>query len=602
MMMENNKIPLREEIPNESKWNLSKLFKSEKDWDDTFLKVQSIPEQFSAFKGTLGKSSDNLLKVLNFYKESGILIERLFNYASLRLSEDEGNSESRARMGKMMMFYTKVQAQSSWLEPEILSIDSSLINSWLEKPEFSEYRVFLKKILRRKPHVLSTDEEKLLALSLDSLRTASDTFDILTNVDMDFGKIETDEGLKPLSLSTFSSFMRNKNRNIREKAYKQFYKKFDEYKNTIASLYAGSCKKDFYIAQARKFASCREAALFEDNMPESVYDNLVNTISKNLPALHRYYELRKRILKVDKLKHYDVYVPLVEDVESRHTWEEAVDIVYKALAPLGEEYASTLKNGLLNGWADRYENKGKRSGAFSSGCYTSDPYIHMNYKDDNISDVFTMIHEGGHSMHSYYSVRNNPYMQYDYTIFEAEVASTFNENLLFNYLLNNTKDKKMQNYLISTQIDEIIGTLFRQTMFAEFEYKAHDMLEKGEPLTVDSIRSLYKGLLVKYFGPILDFEENSDLECLRIPHFYNAFYVYKYSTGISASIALSKKVLSNEPGARENYFKFLSSGGSRFPLESLKLAGVDMTNPEVVQAACDEFSYLVELLKKNFEM
>ncbi|HPB48425.1 MAG TPA: M3 family oligoendopeptidase, partial [Exilispira sp.] len=337
-------------------------------------------------------------------------------------------------------------------------------------------------------------------------------------------------------------------------------------------------------------------------MPVSVYDNLVNTISKNLPVLHKYYELRKRILKVDELKHYDVYVPLVEDVESRHTWEEAVDIVYKALAPLGEEYASTLKNGFLNGWADRHENKGKRSGAFSSGCYTSDPYIHMNYKEDNISDIFTMIHEGGHSMHSYYSVRNNPYMQYDYTIFEAEVASTFNENLLFNYLLNNTKDKKMQNYLISTQIDEIIGTLFRQTMFAEFEYKAHDMLEKGEPLTVDSIRSLYKGLLVKYFGPILDFEENSDLECLRIPHFYNAFYVYKYSTGISASIALSKKVLSNEPEARENYFKFLSSGGSRFPLESLKLAGVDMTNPEVVQAACDEFSYLVELLKKNFEM
>ena len=336
-------------------------------------------------------------------------------------------------------------------------------------------------------------------------------------------------------------------------------------------------------------------------MQASVYDNLVGTINDNLPVLHEYYDIRMKALGLDELRHYDVYVPFVKQKESRHSYEEAVEIVAASLAPLGEEYVSTLKNGLLGGWVDRFENKGKRSGAFSAGSFSGEPYILLNFKENLLHDVFTMAHEGGHSMHSWYSARNNPFMCYSYTIFEAEVASTFNEQLVFKYLYENAATDDERASLLSNRIDDTLGTLFRQTMFAEYEMITHAMAESGQALTVDSLRAEYRKLLIKYFGPHMKLEAVSDLEGLRIPHFYNAFYVYKYATGISASIALSQRVLQGSYAERQDYFTFLKSGGSRFPIDALKVAGVDMSSPEPVRLACarfaDDVSKLRALLK-----
>ncbi len=393
--------------------------------------------------------------------------------------------------------------------------------------------------------------------------------------------------------------MENPDRNIREKAYEKFYSVFDAHKNTIAALYAGSVNQDVYRSRARGYTSSREAALYPDKVPVSVYDNLVSTVRENLAPLHRYYALRKKLLKLDELRHYDVYVPLVKDVQKNIPYAEAVEIIREALSPLGREYTDTLCGGLTGGWVDKYENKGKRSGAFSSGGYEGYPYILMNYKEEVLRDVFTLAHEGGHSMHSWYSARSNPFMQYNYTIFEAEVASTFNEELLFRYLTETETDQTVKDYLIGTRAADIVATLYRQTMFAEYELRVHQLVESGTPLTADILRSEYRALLETYFGPDMVFEKTSDLEGLRIPHFYNAFYVYKYATGISAALALADRVLSGDQAEQNDYFAFLKSGGSRYPLESLKIAGVDMTSPEPILAAVRRFEQLVAAMEQR---
>ncbi|MDR0910882.1 MAG: oligoendopeptidase F [Spirochaetaceae bacterium] len=599
-----NKIPTRAEIEQKDKWDLSKLFKSDADWDAAFVKLDACAEKGLGFKGTLGKSAENLLHFLDFEKELGILEENLGCYAQLRQSEDEGDGAARTMLGKFMMAYAKIEAFLAWSAPEIQAIPDFDIKAFLADKRLDEYKIYLEKLLRFKPYILSEKEERIIAMQSENRGLADDAFSALTNVDMDFGLIDEGgpTGKLPLTHSTFSLFLRNSDRNVRKTAYNQFYENFDRHKTTIASLYAGSVKNDVIQARIRGFSSARAAALFPDNVPETVYDNLIDTINANLEPLHRYYALRKKALGLSSLCHYDVYVPFVADIKRRHTWNEAVDVVCSALSPLGPEYVDTLQNGLLgsNGhpaWADRYENKGKRSGAFSSGCYTSDPYILINYKEDDIGDVFTLVHEGGHSMHSWYSKRANPFMQYNYSIFEAEVASTFNEELLFRYMLGNAgSDKELKAWLINHRVDDIIGTLYRQTMFAEFEKRTHELEEAGSPLTVELLRSEYRALLTKYFGPELAFEEVSDLEGLRIPHFYNAFYVYKYSTGISAALALAEGVLNGGSAERDNYFAFLKSGGSRYPIEALKVAGVDMSSPKPVEAVCKRFSQLVDEL------
>jgi len=591
-------IPLRSEVAANDTWDLSKLFKEDGEWNKALEEFEKNSEKIITYRGTLGKSADHLADFLDFYRDLNILGERLGYYAHLRQTEDEGGSAARTMMGKITMAEAKAGAAAAWEKPEILSIPEKDMDSFIAHNRLKDYRIYLQKIIRYRPHILSDKEEKIISLYSENEGAASDAFSVLTNVDFNFGSIETKEGILPLSQSTFTVFLENEDREIRKKAYNMFYGCFDAHKTTIASLYSGSVKQDVINARIRNYPSARAAALYPDNVDETVYDNLISSINGNLDLLHRYYALRKRALKLQELRHYDVYTALVPNVKKTTEWNEAVDLISSALSPLGDEYVSALRSGLLGRWADRYENKGKRSGAFSAGSFTGDPYILMNYKNDSIRDVFTLAHEGGHSMHSWYSSRCNPFMQYHYTIFEAEVASTFNEELLFRYLLKNTSGREMRLYLVNKRADELLGTLYRQTMFAEYEKITHELEESGTPLTADNLRDEYRKLLQKYFGPQMILEETSDLEGLRIPHFYHAFYVYKYSTGVSAALALAERVLTGGEKEREDYFTFLKSGGSRFPIDALKTAGVDMSSPEPVNAACGAFGKLVEELEK----
>ena len=598
--MEANKktIPLRSEIKDEYKWNLQSLYAGDALWEKDLARYEGMIEKIPAYKGTLDKSADSLADYLDFFGNLGLLEERLGYYSDLRESEDEGSNTARTMMGKFAMAAAKIGAALSWAVPEIQAIPDEKMAAFLAHHRINDYAVYLKKLLRFKPHILSDKEERILAIHSEGEDIANQAFSVLTNVDLDFGAIETKDGALPLTQSTWSVFMENPDRGVREKAYKAFYGCFNSHKNTLAALYSGSVKQDVIRARIRNFPSARAAALFPDDVDESVYDNLVSTVSANLDCLHRYYSLRKRILKLEELRHFDVYVPLVPGVTKITPWKNAVDMIAEALAPLGGEYVTILQNGLLGRWADRYENKGKRSGAFSAGSYSADPFILMNYKDDSIRDVFTLAHEGGHSMHSWYSARSNPFLQYNYQIFEAETASTFNEELLFRYLLKNADSLELKKYIINKRADDFLSTLYRQTMFAEFEMKSHELEERGTPLTLEVLQNEYRKLLEKYFGPEMIFEEESGLEALRIPHFYRAFYVYKYATGISASYALAERVLSGGEQEKNDYFTFLRSGGSRYPIESLKAAGVDMSSPAPIEAACNAFKCLVEELEK----
>jgi oligoendopeptidase F len=597
-MNERTSIPHRQEIPQADTWDLSKLFLNDAAWNEGLAAYDKMAERIPSFKGTLGKSAESLADYLDFIRDFGILGERLYYYADLRQTEDEGSGAARSMTGKITMSAAKAQASGAWEGPEILAIPEKDMEQFLRHPRIADYVIYLKRTLRYRPHILSDREERIIALNAEAEGIVSDAFSVLTNVDFNFGDIDTPEGKRPLSQSTWSVYMESQDRDLRRRAYEAFYNCFESHKTTLASLYSGAVKQGVIKARIRGFSSARAAALFPDNVDESVYDNLVATVGKNLDALHRYYKLRKKALGLSELRHYDVYTPLVKSVKIKTSWNEAVDHVSAALAPLGDEYVGTLRAGLLGRWADRYENKGKRSGAFSAGSFTGDPYILMNYKEDSIRDVFTLAHEGGHSMHSWYSAKSNPFMHYNYTIFEAEVASTFNEELLFHHLEKNSCSDEMRLYLVNKRADELLATLYRQTMFAEFEHITHRLEESGTPLTVELLRCEYRKLLEKYFGSEMVFEEASDMEGLRIPHFYRAFYVYKYATGISASIALAQMVLSGGQKEREDYFAFLKSGGSRFPIESLKIAGVDMSAPEPVHAACQTFRGLVDELEK----
>ena len=594
-----SRIKERNEVPPSDKWNLDSLFTSEEAWDEGLKELEAMIPRISSFRGTLGESASRLRECFDFFNEVELLAERLGYYAMLRKEENVGDSSSIGRMSRYMSVATKSGAEASFLNPEIQSLSDETIESYMKDTVLEEFRIPLERIIRFKPHILSEQEENLLALQAESAGTARKAFSALTNGDMNFGTIKVDGREMDLTNSTFGVFMQNPDRAIRKKAFKQFYKGFETHKNTLSELLGGSVLQDIYKAKVRNYPSAREKSLFPDNVPVEVYDNLVSSVSANLEPLHRYYALRKKVLGLDELRIYDTKAPLIGDVKVKNSYEEAVELVLKAVEPLGEEYGSTLRKGLLEGWVDRYENKGKRSGAFSAGSYKGEPYILLNYKEDDIRDVFTMAHEGGHSMHSWYSVRNNPFQTYNYTIFEAEVASTFNEQLLARYLMDHSESKEMSLYLLGRQIDDALATIYRQTMFAEYEHICHEKAENGEPLTVDSLRADYRGLLEKYFGPDVVIDEEADLEGLRIPHFYSAFYVYKYATGLSAAMALSERVLNGGEAEREDYMNFLKSGGSRFPLDSLAAAGVDMSKPDAVNSALSRFASLVDQLEKE---
>ena len=598
--MSTKTIPARKDVPAKDKWDLSSIYKSDDEWEAALKTIPELTKKTAAFKGRLGESAETLLQALKALEAASLAMETVYHYASLQHEADEDDSKATDREGRAMMAYTQMGAELSFIDPEIQEIDEAKLRQWIGQPEFADYRIYIEKLLHFKQYILSEKEERILSLQGQPAQTAETAFSLLTNVDMNktFGSVKVGGEEKQLTETTWSLFMHSQDRAVREEAYKKFYAKYEEHQNTIAALYAGSVNQDIFSMRARGYKSSLEQALYGNKVPVSVYHNLIDCVHKNLPALHKYYKLRRELLGLDELRHYDVYVPLIKSVETKTTYEEAVEICRAALSPLGKEYTDRLCDGLLNGWADRYENVGKRSGAFSSGCYVGAPYILLNYNEENIRDVFTMAHEGGHSMHSWYSVHNNPFMCYEYTIFEAEVASTFNEELVFEYLYKNAKDEEMKKYLLSMRADDILATLYRQTMFAEFELKAHELVENGTPLTAELLRKIYRELLELYFGPEMHFESNSDMEGLRIPHFYSAFYVYKYATGISAALALAKRVTNGGDKEREDYFKFLKSGGSRYPIESLKIAGVNMEETGPVQDACDEFNKIIADLEK----
>jgi oligoendopeptidase F len=588
----------RQDVPASDCWDLSKLYGDDAAWEKALERYRDLQGKIPSFKGTLGQGAETLAAALCFLRDFGVLEERLAAYASLREAEDQGLAAARDRSARLMMTQAEAQTAWSYFDPEIQAIPDDRMASYLAHPALAEFAIWLRKLLRFRPHILSEKEERLLAMQIEANQTVSNAFTVLTDVDFDFGSLDTPDGSRPLSHASFSSFMQSPDRDLRRRAYDLYYAQFDRHKTTLGVLYEGSVQLDRYAAKVRNHASARAMALFPDDMPEAVYDNLVATVNAGLPVLHRYYEIRRRALQLDELRHYDVRVPLMAGVNWRHSYDQAVDVVCQALAPLGDGYGAELRRGLRHGWVDRYENKGKHSGAFSYGCYGAEPYILMNFKEDLLDDLFTLAHEAGHSMHSYYSARSNPFLNWHYTTFEAEVASTFNEQLMQRHLIDHSESAEIRAYLINKEVDAIVSTLFRQTMFAEFEARAHALVESGTPLTVEVIRAEYGTLLARYFGPAMKLEAVSDLEALRIPHFYRAFYVYTYATGISAAIALADRVLTGGERARDDYFTFLRSGGSRYPIAALKLAGVDMSSPAPIQAALARFNVLVGELAK----
>jgi oligoendopeptidase F len=581
-----SEVPTRSEIPESDKWDLTHLFSDAGKWQEDFAWLQRAYPKVQEWKGRVGESAQTLAAVLEFEKSLELKMERVHHYASLQLAEDSTNNEYLARVGKLENLLTKIAEAAAFVVPEILAIDDQKFALFIADPALKDWRIKLDKVRRMKPHVLSEAEERILALGSVALSGYGDTFSQLTDVDMKFGVLPDDAGReRPLTQSSFSSFLVKRDHELRKRAFHQFYAEFRDHQYTLAAALAYSVKADVFRARARHYSSARQAALFPDDVPVTVYDGLIKSVRANLKPLFRYFDLRRRALGLRELHHYDTYVPLVPEIDTRLTFDGAVEAVLSALAPLGTDYVEALSEGLRSKrWCDRYENKGKRSGAFSSASYGAPPYILMNYKQDVFADVYTLAHEAGHSMHSWFSQSSQLFQDYEYPIFLAEVASTFNEELLTHHLLETTTDPKMRAYIINRQIDDLRGTLFRQTMFAEFEKMIHAIEESGEALTLDVFRSAYHKLLEAYFAENFVLDPELDLECLRIPHFYHAFYVYKYATGISAAVALSQRVLSGEPGSVDAYLNFLRSGGTKFPLETLRTAGVDMATPAPIES------------------
>jgi oligoendopeptidase F len=590
-------LPKRSEVPVGDTWDLSELFTDDAGWEKGFKEFESLIPGYAPFRGQLATSATKLAECLRYDSQVERLAEKLGNYAFLRTAEDQTNSDYQRMVGRFQNMATRAGEAASYLRPEILAIPDEVMSSFLKEPALAPYKLLLDRLLRYKPYTLSAREEQIIAMQGEMADATNHIFHQLHDADMKFGHVTDEKGNSvELSPSTFSQLLQSPNREVRSNAFHQFYSQFEAHQYTLAATLNGSIQKDVYYARVRGYDSVLQQALYSDKVPQSVYDNLIAAVRKNLPALYRFYDLRRRKMKLPDIHHYDTYVPILSDVVMEHTWDQAVDLVVDSLEPLGSEYCSTLRSGLRGRWCDRYPNQGKQSGAFSSGTYDGQPYIMMNYKPQVLDDVFTLAHEAGHSMHTWLSKSNQPFEYYSYTIFVAEVASTFNEQLLTQHLLEQAKDDRQRAYIINNLIDDIRATIIRQTMFAEFEKITHAMVESGEPLTVEAVRGVYGKLLADYFGPDFTIDPELSLECLRIPHFYRAFYVYKYATGLSAAIALSQRVLKGGPKELSDYLGFLKGGCSQYPLDLLRGAGVDLEKPEPVDTALQHFGSLVDQL------
>lgn len=584
------KLPARNEIPVKDTWALENIFATDEKWKEEFEQIKAIIPKAFEFQGKLGENADVLYEALQYQDEVMMRLGKLYTYAHMRYDQDTTNSFYQGMNDQARNLYTQAASAFSFVVPELLAIDENKIRQFLtEKEELKLYEHALEEINLQLPHVLSPEVEAILAQSTEVTDAPSNTFGMLNNADLEFPSIVDENGEEvEITHGRYIRFLESADRRVRKDAFHALYETYGKFRNTFASTLSGQVKRNNFYANVRKYKSAREAALSANNIPESVYDNLVETINKNLPLLHRYVALRKKVLGLDELHMYDLYTPLVKDVKMEVTFEEAKDIVLKGLAPMGEEYLSVLKEGFANRWVDVHENKGKRSGAYSSGAYGTDPYILLNWQD-NVNNLFTLAHEFGHSVHSYYTRKYQPFPYGDYSIFVAEVASTCNENLLSEYLLKTLDDDRKRLYILNNYLETFRGTVFRQTMFAEFEHDIHIRSQKGEALTAELLTNIYYDLNKKYFGDDVVIDEEIGLEWARIPHFYYNYYVYQYATGLSASTALSKQILEEGEPAVERYIGYLKSGSSDYPIEVLKKAGVDMTTAEPIENACKVF-------------
>jgi len=591
----------RHEVPKEYTWDLESVYATDDEWEQDFQKVTEMIPRLASFQGKLGESGQRLLEALQTRDEVYMVLERLASYAQMRSDQDQANSKYQALDDRATTLWAKVAAAGAYMTPEILAISEEQLEQFMaSEPGLQLYRHELDDLRREKEHVRSPEVENLLAQVSEVGSAPSTIFSMLENADLKFPKVKDEQGREvELTEGRFIRFLQSPNRSVREGAFKALYTTYGKFRNTLAATYGASVKKDIFYARARNYPSARAMALSASNIPESVYDNLVEVVHQNMPTLHRYVQLRKRLLGLDELHMYDLYVPVVPDVDKKIPYQEAVETVLNALAPLGEEYVAIAREGLTTArWVDIYENEGKRSGAYSGGAYTTHPFILLNYQD-NLNSMFTLAHELGHSMHSYFSRKNQPFVYGNYTIFVAEVASTFNEALLTHYLLQTTSDEKLRMYLVNHELEKFRTTLYRQTMFAEFEHLAHVRAEEGQALTQDWLCKTYYELNQQYYGTegvVVD--QEIEMEWGRIPHFYTPFYVYQYATGLSAAVALSQQVLTEGKPAVDRYLGFLKKGGSDYSINLLKGAGVDMTSPEPVQQALQVFARYLDQMEQ----
>ena len=594
-----SEVKKRTDVAVGDTWDLTRIYKSDDKWREDFEDWKVFAQRVSSFKGTL-KTVEALVEFFRYEEDLSREAEKLGVYAFLKSTEDLNNSTYQEMKNSFGLVSNALAEASSFVNPELLALPEETWQTFLSDERLAPWKVKLERLLRMKPHTLSSNEERLIALVGEVAEVPSKTFSLLNDVETKFGTVEDENGVsRPLTHETFQLFLQSPSRDIRRKAFDQLYSRYEERQNTFSSLLEGSIRKDVFYAKTRGFDNSLQAAMFGEEIPEAVYLNLTETVRKSLPTLFRYYELRRKLMKLDEIHFYDVYVPVVSDIAVDYSWDEAVALIVRALAPLGKEYVETFARGMTTDrWCDRYENENKESGAFSCPGYDFPPYILINYKPAIIESVFTLAHEGGHSMHSWYSAKTQPYRYYDYVIFLAEIASTFNEQLLARYLFNEATDRKTRAWIVNRELDAIRATIFRQTMFAEFEHRTHKLAEENQPLSAATFRRVYRGVLDEYFGPDFVIDDALELECLRIPHFYRGFYVYKYATGLSAAIAFADKVLNGGEAERDAYLGFLKSGSSSSPLDILRNAGVDMEKPDVIENAMKRFETLVDTLEE----
>ena len=590
-------VKKREEIDSKYKWQLEDIYADNQLWEEDLNKVSDLFRQITAYSGKLGESASTLYQALTERDAMDALAEKLFVYARMRRDEDNANSTYQSMVERCGNVFTQMFAATAFFLPELTAISAETLEAYMkEEPGLEVYRFTFEKIQHNKEHILSQEEEVLLAQAGEITDAAHDIFNMFNDADIRFDNVKDEEGNEiTLTKGRYIAFLESKDRQVRKDAFDTLYKSYEAMRNTLGAMYVANIKSDKFVSTVRKYNSSLEASLFGNNIDIAVYDNLIATVNANLPKMDDYLAVRKRALGLDEIHMYDLYVPMVSEIEKKYTFEEAKEIVLKAFAPLGEQYVADVKDAFESGWIDVYENEGKTGGAYSWGSYLTHPYVLLNFSGTTDS-VFTLAHEMGHAMHSYYSHKKQHYTNAQYTLFVAEVASTVNESLLIQYLLQNTTDPKERAYLLNHYLEEFRGTVFRQTMFAEFEKIVHGKAAAGEALTTDTLCEIYYGLNEKYFGRQVNVDKTIAIEWARIPHFYRSFYVYQYATGFSAATALSTAILNEGTPAVERYLEFLASGGSKYPLDQLKDAGVDLSTPAAVEAGLERFGEMVKEL------